>query len=160
LSLISSITLKTGFQPYPYKPIKNHRGATRLKRPRQLKALRILELASKGLSYVDIADAMSDQGMTVDKVRTVMDGLNRSAQRDLQTLIPDSLALEYSKSLLLLEFLLKRTLDIEAQARTPYVSLQAIGQAAHLLKEKNALIAQCQTMSRRISKLVRLNSLP
>ncbi len=110
---------------------------------------------------MDIAETMTHKygkAYSHSKVQGILDGLNKHAVVELRQLVPDTLALEFNKSLFLLDFLLKRTLDIEATAKTPYVSLQAIGQAAHLLHEKNVLIADSQMLSRTINKVLVINN--
>jgi DNA-binding CsgD family transcriptional regulator len=121
------------------------------KSAKQKLALQVLSLSSKGASFRDIAETLQ---ISVGKVEGILDNLNEKAKANLRTVINDKIAIEFEKSILLLEYLLKRTLIIEETSKDERVRLQAISQSAALTSEKNKLLSDAAKISQEIDKTI------
>jgi hypothetical protein len=117
----------------------------------------VLSHASRGLSINEIAEAT---GLKHTTVETILLGINEQAKKEMSLVITSRIALEYEKALTLLDFCLKRCLEIDSKATDQRVSLQAISTSLQILDSKVKLLSDSQKIAKQIEKAAIVYQVP
>jgi hypothetical protein len=116
---------------------------------RKLQSLVVLEHAEKGLTVREIA---VKTGFSHGKVESILLGINEKAKQELSMVITNRVALEYEKSLFLLDFCLSRCVEIDSKTADPRVSLQAISTILQISDSKARLLSDSAMIARAIQR--------
>jgi hypothetical protein len=116
---------------------------------RKLQSLLVLEHASMGLTIRGIAEKTN---LKPAKVQYILSEINETAKQELSLVIQSRVALEYEKSLNLLDYCLRRCVSIDSTTKDPRVSLQAISTILQINSSKNQLLSDSAMIARAIQK--------
>lgn len=94
-------------------------------------------MAALGHGRYDIAKTFN---VSERIVGNILHGINETTKQELGSMLTDRIPLEFKKSLILLDFLMKRAVEIEQGSKDERVKLQALGLIKDINESKNKLL--------------------
>jgi len=120
------------------------------KKRRQWLELKVTELSYRGHSYREISDKLQVSLFTISKI---LHKLNLQAKEEIKGWIDYKTPWEYQKSLMLLEYMQKKVIEIGETTKDERVQLEAMARLADIDAQKRQLLSDTFVINSAIASL-------
>ncbi|MDQ6864117.1 MAG: hypothetical protein M3044_09860 [Thermoproteota archaeon] len=119
-------------------------------RKKQWLELKILNLAFRGYTYVEISETMH---VSLGKISSILSKINQDAKEEIKGWVDHVTPMEYKKSLLLIQYIIKKSGEIAEKSNDERCVLQALSVMEQTDQAKRSLLSDTHVINMAISRI-------